>query len=220
MEREARGGPPARGFEAALRATIARGHACRDRRDQAREPQPRRDPRRLRPGARSRAATKRTARACLSVLTDREYFGGSRAGPRRARATACRLPVLRKDFIIDPWQVYEARAMGADCILLIVGRGAAQALRELGARRASRSGMDVLVECHDAEAARDGACSCRPPWSASTTATCAPSRPAWRRRSTSCDGCRTAGSRHRERNRLARGRAAPAGARSERLLSG
>lgn len=87
--------------------------------------------------------------ACLSVLTDRDFFQGHNDYLIEAR-TACNLPVLRKDFIISPYQVYEARALGADCILLIVACLDDDTMAMLNTL-AHELGMDVLIEVHNSE---------------------------------------------------------------------
>ncbi|HYG32686.1 MAG TPA: indole-3-glycerol phosphate synthase TrpC, partial [Methylophilaceae bacterium] len=94
------------------------------------------------------ASYERGGATCLSVLTDQQYFQGSPQYLQQARA-ACNLPVLRKDFLIDPYQIYESRAMGADCILLIVAALELTQMQELEAV-AHELNMAVLVESHDA----------------------------------------------------------------------
>ena len=93
------------------------------------------------------ASYQQAGAACLSVLTDEQYFQGCddyMAGARQA----CSLPVLRKDFMVDPWQIHESRAIGADCILLIVAALQRDQLQELDGL-AGEMGLDVLVEVHD-----------------------------------------------------------------------
>ena len=90
----------------------------------------------------------RVSAACLSVLTDRQYFQGQGDYLKQARAS-CALPVLRKDFMVDPYQIYESRALGADCVLLIAACLEDGLMAELEAI-ASSLDMAVLVEVHDA----------------------------------------------------------------------
>lgn len=89
----------------------------------------------------------RAGAACLSVLTDERFFQGADHHLRTARA-ACRLPTLRKDFVVDAYQVYESRALGADCLLLIVAAFDAAELKDL-AQLAADISFDTLIEVHD-----------------------------------------------------------------------
>ncbi|MFP4129733.1 MAG: indole-3-glycerol phosphate synthase TrpC [Halorhodospira sp.] len=140
--------PPARGFGEALARRVARGSAgviaelkrASPSRGVIREGY---DP------AAVAADYERHGAACLSVLTDRDFFRGDDAHLQAARE-AVRLPVLRKDFTVDAYQVYEARVLGADCILLIAAALGDAQLDELHAL-ALELGMDALIEVHDAE---------------------------------------------------------------------
>ena len=118
----------------------------------------------MRPDMDPAAIAKSYAKAgasCLSILTDEQFFHGSAACLAAGRG-ACALPVLRKDFIIDPWQVYESRLMSADCILLIVKALGDAQLADL-AGLAGDLGMDALMEVHDAEEL-ERALALRPPF--------------------------------------------------------
>jgi len=163
---EAQSAPPPRDFTGAIRAKLAAGKSAVIAEIKKASPSKgllRAD---FAPAAIARTYAKHGA-ACLSVLTDAQFFQGSPEYLKQARA-ACDLPVLRKDFMLDPYQVYEARAMGADAILIIVaafvapggdtgaipplakgGLGGIPAMRELEAI-AHQLGMAVLVEVHDA----------------------------------------------------------------------
>ncbi len=136
----------ARGFVAALRTKIAPGNAAVIAEVKKASPSKGVLREHFMP-AEIAASYERGGAACLSVLTDERFFQGSAAHLQQARA-ACALPVLRKDFIVDAYQVFEARAMGADCILLIAACLADAQMLDLEAQ-AHALGMDVLVEAHD-----------------------------------------------------------------------
>ncbi|HMW18747.1 MAG TPA: indole-3-glycerol phosphate synthase TrpC [Accumulibacter sp.] len=148
IRREAESAPPPRDFLAALQEKIAAGEAAVIA--EIKKASPSRGLLRadFQP-AEIAASYQQHGAACLSVLTDRQFFQGDPAYLQQAR-TACRLPVLRKDFLVDPYQVYEARAMGADAILLIAAALELSVMRDFAAI-AESVGLAVLVEVHDAD---------------------------------------------------------------------
>lgn len=138
-------GPP-RGFARAIETAIGAGHAAVIAEIKKASPSKGLLREAFDPPAHARSYATAGA-TCLSVLTDAPFFQGRIDDLRAARA-ACALPVLRKDFVIDPWQVYEARAVGADALLLIVAALEEARLADLHAL-ALELGLDVLVEVHD-----------------------------------------------------------------------
>ena len=146
MRRRAADAPPPRGFRAAIEAEIGEGRPAVIAELKRASPS-RGVIRRDFDPSRIAAGYERGGAAALSVLTDRDFFQGAPDHLRAARA-ATALPALRKDFLIDPWQVHEARAMGADCVLLIVAALDDVLLREL-AELAGELRLDTLVEVHD-----------------------------------------------------------------------
>ncbi len=148
MEKRSQSASPVRGFVAAIKNRINAGQAAVIAEIKKASPSKgvmRED---FHPAEIAKSYEKGGA-ACLSVLTDVDFFQGHDDYLQQARS-ACKLPVLRKDFMIDPYQVFEARALAADCILLIAAVLEDAQMKEL-AELASRLEMDVLIEVHDGE---------------------------------------------------------------------
>jgi indole-3-glycerol phosphate synthase len=147
VRREAEQNSPTRGFVAAIRAKVGAGGTAVISEIKKASPSKGVIRENFNP-AEIAADYEKHGAACLSVLTDKQFFQGATDYLQQARA-ACTLPVLRKDFLVDNYQVYEARAMGADAILLIVDALDLAQMRDMEAI-AHELGMGVLVECHDA----------------------------------------------------------------------
>jgi indole-3-glycerol phosphate synthase len=148
VQAEAAAAPPPRDFVGSLRAKVAAGFPAVIAEIKKASPSKGVLREHFEPAAIA-ASYEQYGAACLSVLTDAQFFQGKTDDLRAARA-ACRLPVLRKDFMIEPYQVYESRAAGADCILLIVAALDLRRMRELEAI-ARELGLAVLVEAHDGD---------------------------------------------------------------------
>ncbi|MDP1897868.1 MAG: indole-3-glycerol phosphate synthase TrpC, partial [Sulfurimicrobium sp.] len=144
---EAEAMPPARDFTGAIRGKIAAGKSAVIAEIKKASPSKGVIRAQFDPAAIARSYEQHGA-ACLSVLTDSQFFKGSKNDLIEARA-ACKLPVLRKDFMIDPYQICRARTIGADCILLIVAAMDLSRMKELEVV-AHELGMSVLVESHNA----------------------------------------------------------------------
>lgn len=148
QQQRAKTQPPARGFIAAIERKLKNGDAAVIAEIKKASPSRGVIREKFYPEEIARSYEKGGA-ACLSVLTDMDFFQGCDEFLQQAR-NATKLPVLRKDFTIDPYQIWEARALGADCILLIVAALEEQQLRDLNTC-AIEAGLDVLVEVHNAE---------------------------------------------------------------------
>ena len=148
LQREVGGAPMVRNFEQAIRNKIANGESAVIAEIKKASPSKGLIREQFDPITIAQTYEQNGA-ACLSVLTDRDYFMGAAEYLVAARS-ATQLPVLRKDFIVDPYQIFEARCMGADCILLIVAALEQSQMLELE-RVATQLGMSVLVEAHSQE---------------------------------------------------------------------
>ncbi len=179
LQDEVRRAPPPRDFVGALRSKIAAGKPAVIAEIKKASPSRGVLRERFEPAAIA-ASYERHGAACLSVLTDEQFFQGTLADLREARA-ACALPVLRKDFTVDPYQVHEARAAGADCILLIAAALGDARMRELEDVAHGRWAWRCWWKC-TTPAELERALRSRRRSSASTTATCARSKRGWKRR--------------------------------------